>query len=178
MIRTLRTGLAAVIDRYPALGLVLFGAWAFVWRPFVRMALLPFRVEQGSGSAAQDSDLVRRTTAYNAAAERYFAEYADPRFLLDKPFSEARLFPQYLVSAGTLLAGAKLQPGDTVVEFGAGSCWLSHLLNRYGCRTIAIDVPGWAAMWTRLHALSWTSTCRRSLAGASTSCTSTWSSRE
>ena len=27
-----------------------------------------------------------------------------------------------------------------MVDFGAGSCWLSHLLNRYGCRTISIDV--------------------------------------
>ena len=48
-----------------------------------------------------------------------------------------------------LIAGARLRPGDTVIEIGAGSCWLSHLLNRYGCRTIAVDVsptalaPGW-----------------------------------
>ena len=140
MIRALRTGLAAVIDRFPGLGPVVYGAWAVAWRPVVRLVLLPFRIDQGRGNATEDPELVRQTTAFNEAAERYFAEHADPQFLLDKPFSERRSFPQYLVSAGTLLAGAKLRPGDTVVEFGAGSCWLSHLLNRYGCSTIAIDV--------------------------------------
>jgi SAM-dependent methyltransferase len=34
----------------------------------------------------------------------------------------------------------RLRPGDTVLDLGAGSCWLSHLLNRFGCRTIAVDV--------------------------------------
>ena len=140
MIRTLRAGLAAVIDRFPGLRPILHGAWAFAWRPVVRIMLLPFRVHQNRGVAVEDPALVRRTTAYNEAAERYFAEHADPQFLLDKPFSEPSLFAMYLVSAGTLIAGAKLRPGDTVIEFGAGSCWLSHFLNRYGCRTISIDV--------------------------------------
>lgn len=144
MISMLRAGLASVIRRFPGLGPFAYGAWAFAWRPAIRMALLPFRVEQGSGTAAEDPELARRTAACNAAAERYFAQYPDPRFLLDKPFSEPRLFPQYLVSAGTLLAGARVRPGDTVVEFGAGSCWLSHFLNRYGCRTISVDVSATA----------------------------------
>jgi SAM-dependent methyltransferase len=45
-----------------------------------------------------------------------------------------------LIDAGVLIDGLRLQPGDTVLELGAGSCWLSHLLNRFGCRTIAVDV--------------------------------------
>ena len=135
-----RTWLQATVNRFPGLRPVLLATWALVLRPVVRIAFMPFRVDQGRGDAAEDPELVGMTTVYNEAAERYFAEYADPQFLLAKPFSEPRLFPSYLVSAGTLLVGSRLRPGDTVVDFGAGSCWLSHLLNRYGCRTISIDV--------------------------------------
>ena len=35
---------------------------------------------------------------------------------------------------------ARVSPGEVVAEIGAGSCWLSHILNRYGCRTVSIDV--------------------------------------
>ena len=31
-----------------------------------------------------------------------------------------------------------------MLEIGAGSCWLSLFLNRYGCKTIAIDVSATA----------------------------------
>ena len=34
----------------------------------------------------------------------------------------------------------RLSPGDVVMELGAGTCWLLHFLNRYGCPTIAVDV--------------------------------------
>jgi SAM-dependent methyltransferase len=27
-----------------------------------------------------------------------------------------------------------------VLELGAGTCWLSHFLNRYGCKTVSVDV--------------------------------------
>ncbi len=74
------------------------------------------------------------------AAERYFAEYRDPQFLIEKPFSDAPDFAGHLIAVGILVAAARLRPGDTVVEFGAGSCWLSHFLNRFGCRTISVDV--------------------------------------
>ena len=34
----------------------------------------------------------------------------------------------------------RLSPGEVIAEFGAGTCWLLHFLNRFGCRTIAIDI--------------------------------------
>ena len=95
--------------------------------------------------------MVARTAEYNRAAERYFAEHPDPGFLLAKPFSDSAQFARRLVDVGILIAGARLQPGDTVLEIGAGSCWLSHMLNRYGCRTIAVDVsPTVLALGRRL----------------------------
>ena len=136
MIRVLRAGAIAALERLPSLRQAVHAAW----EPIFRFALLPFRVPVRRGSAVEQRDLVERTKEYNAAAEQYFAEYPDPRFLLAKPFSDAPDFAAHLIAVGVLVAGARLRPGDTVVEFGAGSCWLSHFLNRYGCRTIAIDV--------------------------------------
>ena len=33
-----------------------------------------------------------------------------------------------------------LRPGDEVLDFGAGSCYVSELLNRFGYRTVALDI--------------------------------------
>ncbi|HSF02629.1 MAG TPA: class I SAM-dependent methyltransferase, partial [Solirubrobacterales bacterium] len=39
-----------------------------------------------------------------------------------------------------MMAELRLGPGLDVLDFGAGSCWLSSCLNRLGCRTVAVDV--------------------------------------
>ena len=85
-------------------------------------------------------DLVARTEEYNAAAERYFAMFPAREYLLDKPFSETQAAGKHLIDAGVLIDAMRLKPGDRVAELGAGSCWLSQMLNRFGCRTVALDV--------------------------------------
>jgi SAM-dependent methyltransferase len=109
-----------------------------------RITLLPFRRARADGRADERADLVARTDSYNAAAERYFAAFEEPQYLLDKPFSDGRQLPKHLIDAGILIDALRLQPGHVVAEIGAGSCWLSHLLNRAGCATIAIDVSATA----------------------------------
>ncbi len=123
------------------------GLWPLIRHPALfllevvhRLALLPYRQAQKPGTTVENQDLLSRADEYNAAAERYYAAYSHPRNLLDKPFSDAGSFAGHLIRAGTLIAAGQIRPGDTVVEVGAGSCWLSHLLNRYGCRTVAVDV--------------------------------------
>lgn len=80
------------------------------------------------------------TTALNRAADEYFRAHQDVSHLLEKPFSEPAAFSRRLIELGTLVGGLRLAPGDTVLELGAGACWVSHFLNRIGCRTIAVDV--------------------------------------
>src|SRR5262245_37787052 len=97
-----------------------------------RVALLPFRRARRHGQASEDASLVTATDRYNRAAEQYFATIDDPSFLIGKPFSEPAALPKHLIDAGVLLSALRVAPGDVVMEIGAGSCWLSHMLNRYG----------------------------------------------
>ena len=107
------------------------------------MARLGVKIPSTPVNRLAPRDLVERTDSFNLAAERYFAEHVDRDFQLGKPFSAGE-FPHYLFNLGVLSFWGKLAPGDTVADFGAGSCWASHFLNLWGCRTIAIDVSGTA----------------------------------
>lgn len=105
-----------------------------------RIALLPFGRNRRAGVAAEAADLVAQTDQLNDAAERYFATHDAHEFILGKPFSDEASFPRHLISLGALLQGLRLTRRDVVLEFGAGACWVSHFLNRYGCKTISVDV--------------------------------------
>ena len=85
-------------------------------------------------------ELAANTEAYNEASERYFAEYKDRAYLLGKPYTDTMNFARRLFDIGVIVHWLRLSPGEVVVELGAGTCWLSHFLNRFGCKTIAIDV--------------------------------------
>jgi SAM-dependent methyltransferase len=106
----------------------------------VRPLMLPFRLGRPPSMMDRLSVLEPKTDELNHAAERYFASYLDPHHLLNKPFSEPESVARYLIGAGVLIDSLRIEPGDTILELGAGSCWFSHLLNRHGCRTIAVDV--------------------------------------
>src|SRR4029079_5946278 len=45
---------------------------------------------------------------------------------------------------GLVLSELRLGIGHTVLDFAAGSCWLSSFLNRLRCRTVSIDVSATA----------------------------------
>ncbi len=96
-----------------------------------------------AGRPHESAALVARTDELNRAAERYFASFGDTPFLLGKPFTD-NLLPRYLFSLGVLLDGIRLHRSDVVAELGAGTCWVSHFINRFGCKTMAIDVSATA----------------------------------
>jgi len=107
-----------------------------------RLILWPFRLGRSARKANLDvaASVSDDTAALNEAAEQYFVQHPAPETLLRKPFSEPGLLAKRLVSVAALIDGLNLRPGHTVLELGAGTCWLSHFLNRYGCRTIAVDI--------------------------------------
>ncbi|MCP5104195.1 MAG: class I SAM-dependent methyltransferase, partial [bacterium] len=73
------------------------------------------------------------------SAEDYFKNIADPIPLLAKPFHNIFDGPQLLCKLGMLLSGLRLGKSMTVLDFGAGSCWLSRYLNELSCATISLD---------------------------------------
>jgi SAM-dependent methyltransferase len=135
MWQTVRRSLHPLWRRAPRLRSLALAAIDIAVQPL----FLPFRLDRPPAQKTQ-ARLEGQTDTLNAAAERYFAEHMDEVHLLDKPFSEPAALSRRLIDVGVLIDGLRLEPGDTVLELGAGSCWLSHLLNRFGCRTIAVDV--------------------------------------
>ena len=73
-------------------------------------------------------------------AEAYFAGIANPEPLFAKPFHSLDEAPNLLRNLGILLAGMNLGPSMTVLDFAAGSCWLSRFLAQMQCATISCDV--------------------------------------
>jgi 2-polyprenyl-3-methyl-5-hydroxy-6-metoxy-1,4-benzoquinol methylase len=86
--------------------------------------------------AASDAEL----DAYNRAAEAYFTSLAGWEHHLAKPFSQVEETPTLLMGLAVLLQALRLTPGMTVLEFGAGSGWLSRFLTQMGCRMLLLDV--------------------------------------
>ncbi len=91
-----------------------------------------------------EAELLGRVEELNAAAERQWQTMnADPErrgYLLAKPFASPRETPAMIYRLGLALEALDLGLGHTVLDFGAGSCWLSVILNRLRCRTISVDV--------------------------------------
>ena len=73
-------------------------------------------------------------------AEEYFARLNDWTHHLSKPFGSFDETPQLLINFAVVLQGLQLCPGMTVLEFGAGTCWVARILTQLGCKVIAVDV--------------------------------------
>ena len=87
-----------------------------------------------------DSDDRDAMRAYIEAADQYFRDIEDPQALFAKPYLPLRESPYNAVRLGYLLAHLRHNPLQTVVDFGAGMCWLTIGLHRTGCRVVALDV--------------------------------------
>jgi len=94
------------------------------------------------GALINVRELIARTSIddLNRTAEEYFASLKEWEHHLAKPFSKADETPAILIAVATLLQGLLLTPGMTVLEFGAGTGWLSRFLTQLGCRVILLDV--------------------------------------
>lgn len=91
-------------------------------------------------------DLIERLSIeeLSQTAENYFARLSSWEPALAKPFFSMHEAPELLVDVGALLSGLELVHGMTVLDFGAGSGWLSWMLSQLGCRAILTDVSATA----------------------------------
>lgn len=112
-----------------------------------RVAVPDAREVTPSSADIEDS----RLDDWNRAAEEYFASLKTWDHHLAKPFSQVEETPALLASVAVLLQALRLAPGMTVLEFGAGTGWLSRFLTQMGCRAILLDVSPTALRIAREH---------------------------
>jgi SAM-dependent methyltransferase len=74
------------------------------------------------------------------AAEQYFAQLGDWHYHLAKPYASTNDAAHFIVMFGAMLNALDCAPRDTILDFGAGSCWTSMAFAQMGCRVIACDV--------------------------------------
>jgi ubiquinone/menaquinone biosynthesis C-methylase UbiE len=72
-------------------------------------------------------------------ADKYYLSILDPTEQMGKPFSNPLDAPEMLINLGQLLSGLQLTKSMTVLDFAAGTCWLSRYLNQMQCATISLD---------------------------------------
>jgi SAM-dependent methyltransferase len=72
-------------------------------------------------------------------ADEYYRGIADATALMSRPFAYLHEAPVMLQNLGALLAGLQLGKTMTVLEFGAGTCWLSRCLAQLNCQPICCD---------------------------------------
>ncbi|MEA2338469.1 MAG: hypothetical protein QOE82_2476 [Thermoanaerobaculia bacterium] len=106
----------------------------------------PAPIEPPSDAMIDVKELIARTSIddLNRTAEEYFSSLKEWEHHLAKPFAKPDEAPPILINLATILQGMRLTPGMTVLEFGAGTGWLSRFLTQLGCRVILLDVSATA----------------------------------
>ena len=86
-------------------------------------------------------DVMRRYTVEELCetADQYYRSVSDPTPLMSKPFTFLHETPEALHNLGLLLSGMHLGKTMKVLEFGAGTCWLSRVLTQLNCQMICCD---------------------------------------
>ncbi len=87
-------------------------------------------------------DVIRQHSveSLNETADEYFRRIVDPTPLMAKPFAFLHETPEMLENLGRLLAGLHLGKTMVVLDFGAGTGWLSRFLAQLNCQPICCDV--------------------------------------
>ena len=95
----------------------------------------------GADTTIRPADIIARYSVEDLVetADDYYRGIADPTALMSRPFAYLHEAPVMLQNLGALLAGLQLGKTMTVLEFGAGTCWLSRCLAQLNCRPICCD---------------------------------------
>jgi len=76
----------------------------------------------------------------NQAAENYFSRLEDWTYHLVKPLTSPEEAAMFFTNFAHLIMGLKIMPYQTVLDFGAGSCWTSKYLAQLKLKVIALDI--------------------------------------
>jgi ubiquinone/menaquinone biosynthesis C-methylase UbiE len=87
-------------------------------------------------------DLVNRYSfaEHAARADRYFGTLDLRSPVARKPFASPHEAADLCAGIANLLPGLLLFPGARVLDFGAGTCWMSRVLALLRCEVTAVDV--------------------------------------
>lgn len=72
-------------------------------------------------------------------ADNHYRALIDSTEQMGKPFSNPLDAPDMLINFDQLLSGMHLTKSMSVLDFAAGTCWLSRYLNQMQCVTISAD---------------------------------------
>lgn len=90
-----------------------------------------------------DAELLARTEEFNQNADAYWRAVttleSGRRHVLNRPFAGPTAGVD-IYRLGLMMTELRLGPGLDVLDFGAGSCWLTSCLNRMGCRVVAVEI--------------------------------------
>lgn len=90
----------------------------------------------------------------NTAADEYWKRMISNPRIATKPFNRGEA-EHILPQLGFLIQGLQLYPGMTVLDFGAGSCYASRILNQMELRVISTDVSQTALRFGEQMAKRW-----------------------
>lgn len=76
---------------------------------------------------------------HNRFADAYFHNRENDIYLYQKPFYNPLVCAPLVESVGKLLGIAKLSHGLKVLDFAAGTCWLSRILVQLECEVVCCD---------------------------------------
>jgi 2-polyprenyl-3-methyl-5-hydroxy-6-metoxy-1,4-benzoquinol methylase len=128
-------------------------AIAFARKPGGTAAVVP-GAPVPSRSAAHSAAVVAtdaEVDTFNRSAESYYATLSNWNHHLAKPFSHIAETPAILANLAVVLESLMLSPGLRVLDFGAGSGWLSRWLTQLGCQVTLLDVSPTALAIAREH---------------------------
>jgi SAM-dependent methyltransferase len=98
-------------------------------------------------SLIDPNDVIRRYSVEELieTSDEYYRQIYGPELSLRKPFAAVDETPAMLENLGALIGGLHLGRAMTVLDFGAGTCWLSRLIAQLNCAVICCD-PSAAAL--------------------------------